>query len=70
MDQNQYVKINIHDFRLVRSNGEKKLFFDCEIPLNYQNKLYDVKKDIEQRVCDTITDVECHITVDSIFNYE
>ena len=66
----QYEDINIHDFRLIRVNNEKKLFFDCAMPVSYKSKYYDIKKDIENRVCDTITDVECHVTVDTIFNYE
>ena len=66
----QYNDITMHDFRLIRVNNEKKLFFDCAIPVKDKSKYYDIKKDIERRVCDTITDVECHVTVDTIFNYE
>lgn len=68
--QGLYSEVTLHDFRLVRVNNEKKLFFDCAMPVTLKSKYYDIKKDMENRVCDTIKGIECHITVDTIFNYE
>ena len=66
---NQYPDFTLHDFRLLRANNKKTLLFDCAIPSDYQNKKYDLKRDLERRVCDTITDIDCMITIDIIIKY-
>lgn len=65
----QYENFNIHDFRLLRANGKKTVLFDCAIPTEYQTKKYDVKNDLERRICDTIKDINVKITIDIIINY-
>ena len=67
---NQYPDFSLHDFRLVRVKDERRLFFDCAMPSKYTNRKYDIKRDLERRVTDTIKNVECHITLDTIFTYE
>ena len=66
---NQYEKFNLHDFRLIRTYGRKLLLFDCAIPSEYTEKKYDIKHDLERRVKDTITDIDCLITIDIIIKY-
>ena len=66
---NQYDKFNLHDFRLIRTYGRKLLLFDCAIPSEYTEKKYDLKRDLERRVKDTITDIDCIITMDIIIKY-
>ena len=67
--EKQYPNFKIHDFRLLRANNQKTVLFDCAIPSDYQNKKYDIQHDLERRVCDTITDINCKITIDIIINY-
>ena len=67
---NQYPDFNLHDFRLIRSNNNKKtLHFDCAIPSDYTVKKDDIKRDLEHRIKDTITNIECIITMDTIIKY-
>ena len=67
--EKQYPNFKIHDFRLLRANNQKTVLFDCAIPTDYQTKKYDIQHDLERRVCDTITDINCKITIDIISNY-
>ena len=67
--EKQYPNFKIHDFRLLRANNQKTVLFDCAIPTDYQTKKYDIQHDLERRVCDTITDINCKITIDIIINY-
>ena len=66
---NQYKDFNLHDFRLIRSHSRKLLLFDCAIPSDYQVKKYDIKTDLERRIKDTITDIDCIVTIDIIIKY-
>ena len=61
--------ISTHDFRLVKGKDIKRLFFDCAVSAEYKSKKYDLKTDIERRVCDTIKGIECHVTIDVKFEY-
>ena len=62
-------EVSTHDFRLVKGKDIKRLFFDCAVDADYVNKKYNLKEDIERRVCDTIKGIECHVTIDIKIQY-
>ncbi len=62
-------EVSTHDFRLVKGKDVKRLFFDCAVSAEYNNKKYNLKEDIERRVCDTIKGIECIVTIDVKFEY-